>query len=359
MNAENILIFRIGHLGDTVIALPALWEIRRNFPSSKVTLLTNIDVRNPGYISPADVLPAEGLIDEFIAYPTNLGRIERSLAFSRLWRGLRREKFDLAIYLMPRIRSSRQIDRDINFFRSAGISRTIGTDYIREHALPMEIPRPTPTVDRESDFLLDLLEREGLNIDRAALSSDLLITEQERAKAAGFLENASVETTNSLIAVAPGSKWPSKIWAEDRFKSVIDRLIENSDLVPVAFGAEEDRAAGGRLIAAWGKGVNAAGELAVRESAALLSRCSLYVGNDTGTMHLAAVVGTPCVAIFAAIDWKNRWMPFGEKNVIFRKSVECEGCLTPNCPNNNLCLDLVSEDEVYRACSEILGRSDD
>ena len=118
------------------------------------------------------------------------------------------------------------------------------------------------------------------------------------------------------------------------------------------FGGAEDREKGDRLIARCKNGVNAAGSLSVRESAALLQDCTLYLGNDTGTMHLAAAVGTPCVAIFAAIDWVGKWTPFGDNNRVFRKSVECEGCHTPTCFNNHKCLDLVTVDEVYAACAD-------
>ncbi|MGE3465976.1 MAG: glycosyltransferase family 9 protein, partial [Pyrinomonadaceae bacterium] len=107
----------------------------------------------------------------------------------------------------------------------------------------------------------------------------------------------------------------------------------------------------------WGVGANAAGRTTVRQSAALLEHCRLYLGNDTGTMHLAASVGTPCVAIFAAIDWPGRWLPFGNRNVCFRRRVECEGCHTADCFNARKCLDLISAAEVYEACSGILEMS--
>jgi ADP-heptose:LPS heptosyltransferase len=82
----------------------------------------------------------------------------------------------------------------------------------------------------------------------------------------------------------------------------------------------------------------------------------LYLGNDTGTMHLAASVGTPCVAIFSALDLIGRWHPFGTENEVFRRSVECEGCFSPTCFNKNKCLDLISAGEVYEACVRILDR---
>ena len=88
----------------------------------------------------------------------------------------------------------------------------------------------------------------------------------------------------------------------------------------------------------------------MRVAAAALGRCALYLGNDTGTMHLAAAVGTPCVAIFAAIDQANRWKPFGVHNALFRTRVECEVCLSPECFNDNICLRQINAEDVFEAC---------
>ncbi|HTK37882.1 MAG TPA: glycosyltransferase family 9 protein, partial [Pyrinomonadaceae bacterium] len=88
--------------------------------------------------------------------------------------------------------------------------------------------------------------------------------------------------------------------------------------------------------------------------AALLHKCTLYLGNDTGTMHLASAVGVPCVAIFSAADRAGQWEPFGNNNYVLRKRVECEGCGLDICCFQNMCLDLISADEVYAACVGVL-----
>ena len=357
MRNENLLIFRIGHLGDTVVALPALWALRDAFPNSKLTLLTNLDVRNPHFISPRDVLPEKGLVDEWLTYPTNHGVVASAAGFIKLSLELRIRKFSAVIYLMPRIRTSAQINRDVRFFEFSGIRKIFGTEYLLQNNLDAEIPKPTPSVETESDFLLHLLENEGLIEKDTVRKTDLLLTDEEISMARErFKEAATIGLTDrKLIAVAPGSKWDSKIWSEGRYAEVMARLIREFGCYPIIFGGSEDREKGERLVAGWKTGLNAAGILNIRESAALLRDCRFYLGNDTGTMHLAAAVGTPCVAVFAAIDWKGRWSPFGDKNYIFRKSVECEGCLTADCFNKHKCLDLIEIDEVHEACARILA----
>lgn len=325
-----------------------------------MTLLTNADAQNPHYISPRDVLPKAGLIDDCIEYPSELGFVTRTAALFKLSLKLRKRNFDAVIYLMPRLRSAAQIDRDINFFSASGLKKVIGAEFLRQNLLPDEIPKPIPAIERESDFLLRFLSHEGLSQDRFEPRADLLLTDEETASARKVFQNQnSIDIQGKkLVAIAPGSKWPSKIWGEENYATVGRRLIVNDNCYPIIVGGSEDKEKGDRLLALWKTGCNMAGLLNVRQSAALLKDCDLYLGNDTGTMHLAGAVGTPCVAIFAAIDWKDRWYPFGDRNIIFRKSVECEGCLTPNCFNQHKCLKLVTVDEVYKACSKTIAREE-
>jgi len=358
LDLKRILVFRTGHLGDTLVAVPAFHALRRTFPSAEIVYLSNADQRNPQYVSARDVLPADGLFDDWISYP-NAGDL-KSLA--RLAMKIRRTKFDAVIYLMTRYRTARQIDRDKLFFRFAGIRTVIGAAFIKENNLPLEIPRPVPRVEKEGDFLMRMLRESGVVDPQLPFDSSLALTEDERNASRRWMqskETADIDVPR--IAVGPGSKWESKIWAEERYRSVVGRLIENYDVMPVIFGGPEDKEKGNRLIDQWGRGANAAGELDVRGAAAAIEECDLYLGNDTGTMHLAAAVGTPCIAIFSAIDWVGRFEPFGDHNVVFRRSVECEGCHSPVCLNvnhRNKCLDLIEADDVFDACVDVLERQD-
>ena len=355
MDPKNILIFRIGHLGDTVVALPALWSLRERFSTSRITLLTNIDLRNRHYISPASVLPQNGLIDEFIAYPTNLRSAFKAAALLKLMGELRSRQFDIAVYLMPRQRTSLQVTRDRFFFRLCGLRELIGSDFLLRNRLEVPCPKPLTSTMREARFLLEMLK--DLGIEPGLENTDLLLTPAEIASADRWIrESTAVAGSSKLIAIAPGAKWESKRWAEENYAEIVSMLLQDHDVFPVVFGGKEDREAGDRMLGRWRRGANAAGILTVRESAALLRECVFYLGNDTGTMHLASAVGTPCVAIFAGVDWKGRWDPFGERNRLFRASYQCEGCDLGRCINQHRCLELIDKDEVYREClSQING----
>lgn len=355
MHFTKLLIFRIGHLGDTVVALPALWTLRQALPSSNLVLLTNINSKNPHYISARNVLPEKGLIDGYIEYPSETTWIDRSLSIIRLAAAIRRHRFDAVVYLMPRIRSNDHISRDKLFFAASGIQKLLGINFLQENRLDLSAEHPA-SIDSESDFLLNLIRSEGFNVG-VQHKTDLLISPAESYSAQQTFKKVTKGMPHGakLVAIAPGSKWPSKIWGENNYAEVVKRLIETDNCYPVILGGKEDEAIGNRLLSVWQSGANLAGLLSVRESAAILMQCDLYLGNDTGTMHLAGAVGTPCVAIFAAIDVAGRWNPFGNENIIFRKFVECEKCMTPDCFNNNLCLKLVTVEEVYKACSSRLA----
>jgi ADP-heptose:LPS heptosyltransferase len=354
LDFKRILIFRIGHLGDTIVALPSLWAVRNAFPEAEITLLSNADVKNPHYISARSVLPESGLIDRWESYPTNLAVYAAPFHWARLLLRLRKRKYDALFYLMPRSRSLEQIERDRKFFRLAGIANVIGADYLRSNTLGTRVPNPTPRIERESEFLLNLLSSEGIT-NSSTHDTSLLLTSDEVDTAQVWIR-AHDYRSDRLIGIAPGSKWESKIWPEDRFIAVVTQLIGKFGVFPVVLGGTEDRERGDRMIRAWGKGANAAGHLSVRQSAALLTSCDLYLGNDTGTMHLAAAVGTPCVASFAAIDWVGKWEPFGTGHTVFRRAVECEGCHSPVCFYNNKCLDLIKPQDVLAACENVLDR---
>ena len=354
---KKILVYRIGHLGDTLVALPAFWEIRNAFPNAEITLLTNSDAKNPQFVMAQEILPQTGLFDNLLTYPSQAGKISSAVNYTKLFWNLKKEKFDCLYYLTTRNRTQNQIRRDLKFFRSAGIKKIFGTEYLAENFLDFEQPKPLPEVEAEYMFLLKSLPREIFKND-GKIIHDLLLTGDETEFAKDWLKKNCGHgyEQKDLIAVAPGSKWESKIWSEEKFIEVIRQMNSRKKIFPVIFGGREDREKGNRILKALNTGANAAGDLNIRQAAAALSKCRMYLGNDTGTMHLAATVGVPCVGIFAAIDFPGRWKPFGDKNRIFRFRVECEGCHTPDCFNNHKCLESVTVEEVLRTSLELLDK---
>lgn len=358
---NKILIYRIGHLGDTLVSLPAFWAIRKCFPKSHITLLTNANPNNPNYVMARNILPETELFDDWLTYPTDLTKLYTIANISRLFLDLRLRNFDALFYLTTRNRTVKQIKRDVLFFRLSGIKNILGTKHLLKNLLNTEVSRPLPFIESERDFLLNCLKSENLPVENAdELKPDLRLTEKEIYKTEKWLEEncGKYYSSDKLLAVAPSGKWESKIWSENSFAEVVIDLIERKDVFPIVFGGFEDKEKGNRLLGQWKRGVNAAGVLNIRQAAAALSKCRMYLGNDTGTMHLAGSVGTPCVAIFSAIDWAGRWIPFGENHRILRETVPCEGCLASVCKFQHECLKAIKTDKVIEVCLDLWNSLD-
>ncbi|MGB7924614.1 MAG: glycosyltransferase family 9 protein [Pyrinomonadaceae bacterium] len=355
---RRILVHRIGHLGDTIITLPAFWAIRAHFPQAHIALLSNA-FEGSNRVVAKSVLPATGLFDQWLTYLTGDDRTPTRGFFKLLLR-LRRERFDTLVYLAPCQRTPRQVRRDLLFFRAAGIRRFIGHQGFAPYPPRVE-GQPLPLLEREADHLLGRLERSGIPVpppDERRI--DLKLTHDEIAQARSWLESACGEAYRSrrLVGFCPGSKWLSKIWPEERFAEVGRSLVKEEGLFPVVFGGADDRERGERLIAYWRSGANAAGSLNVREGAAALGYCRLYVGNDTGTMHMAAAVGTPCVVTLSAQDWPGRWYPYGEGHIVLRRAVSSEGCMLSVCNRELQCLTEITAEDVLGACRSVLERAE-
>ncbi len=353
-NIRRILVYRIGSIGDTIIALPAVRAIRQRYPRAQMAFLGNAHEKN--YVLAQSVLPSEGLFDEWLTYPTSQGRTRPSKAMLRLFFQLRRGKFDTLVYLAPRGRRALSVWRDMCFFYGTGIRHFIGHQGI--DYLPVRVAgEAQPTIEHEADHLLHRLELSGIPVPTAGQGDmDLGISAEESEFTRAWLLEHCGEglAKNRLIGIGPGSNWQSKMWPEENYAELGSRLIKKLDLFPLLLGGTEDIARNDRLIASWERGANAAGHLSVRQASAALSECRFYVGNDTGTMHLAAAVGTPCVVAFSAQDWPGRWYPYGQQHTVLRRAVACAGCQLRDCDQDLLCLKLIEVNEVYDACRRLI-----
>jgi asparagine synthase (glutamine-hydrolysing) len=355
---RHILIFRIGQLGDTIISLPAMQAVRRRYPDARFTLLCD---RHPGksYVLASDLLGRGGLFDEILSYP-----VRDELAMSQPWSiapvlaAIRSRKCDTLAYLAPSGRSPAQINRDRRFFVLAGVKHFIG---MKDFAiLPEKVSgKPLPQVPSEADLLLDRLRADGIPVPAPGQAcADLRLGLAERVEVADWLGQLCSDKGRAWIGVAPGSKMPAKRWPEERFRDVVAQLAEEFEVWPVVFGGSEDAAMGRRLLSAWRCGYNAAGELSLRGSAAALRHCVFLLTNDTGTMHLAAAVDVPCVAVFSARAAPGLWCPQGRGHQVFRAQIDCEGCGLLECiERKNECLQRITVEQVLAGCRSVLKAS--
>jgi heptosyltransferase-3 len=352
---EKVLVFRFGFLGDHLVALPAYWSIREAFPRARLTLMSEYP-QHSTHVDPSRILPPNGLFDEYKFFPARL-KLTQPLEVTRLGVSLARARYQRVVYLAPRLRwQAWRAWRDLAFFGLCGYLKVLGASGSQSVAryLDPRYPRPLPEVRTETEDLLMRLEASG--VTRTSKTNGLLgLTEAERKAAADWLVAQQQDPRHraNLIAVGPGSKWESKLFPEEMFVELGKYMIKEMGLTPVVFGGPEDRAIGSRLVAAWGAGHVAAGALNLRTAAAAMEGMFGYLGNDTGTMHLAAAVGLRCIGLFAGVDLPGRWTPIGSGHHCLRSRPPCEGCRLPVCPFNNKCLRDISDTEVHGALRAI------
>jgi ADP-heptose:LPS heptosyltransferase len=165
-----------------------------------------------------------------------------------------------------------------------------------------------------------------------------------------------------MIAVSVGTKVQAKDWGRENWRTLLSKLAaSHAGQSLLLTGAPEESeasefAADGWRAAGGGPVVNLCGKLSPRESAAALSGAKIFVGHDSGPMHLAAAVQVPCVAIFAARNVPRVWFPFGERHRVVYHQVDCMGCGLETCiVEKKKCILSITVDEVMAAVGAMMG----
>jgi ADP-heptose:LPS heptosyltransferase len=346
---DRVLVYRLGSLGDTVVALPALHLIARAFPDAERRMLTTFPVHAKA-ASAAAVLEHTGLIHGYFRYPRGT-RSPRDLL--GLWWQLLRWRPDALVYLGG-TRGVAAARRDAAFFRLCGIFRHVGVSDTPDTQFPR----------RAAD---GLLEQEAARLARnlAALgdarlddpaSWSLHLTEAEHRRAAEALAPAA---GRPLIAASLGTKQQANDWGRDHWRALLSRLAA---LFPghalVLCGAAEEAEASAFAAAGWqaGRVVNLCGALTPRESAAVLARSEIFLGHDSGPMHLAAAMQVPCVAVFSARNLPRVWFPYGSRHRVIYHQVACAGCGLETCiVQRKTCILSIDVDEVLAAAADAMA----
>jgi ADP-heptose:LPS heptosyltransferase len=341
----RVLIYRLGSLGDMVVALPSLHLVARAFPNAERRMLTNVPVHAKAPAA-ASVLDGSGLVHGYLSYAVGTRDV---FALLRLWWTIRRWRPEVVVYLAA-ARGVAVARRDARFFRLCGVRRLVG--------VPLTEAMQSGTVDGEVEPEAARLGRCVAELGDAALeergSWELRLSEEERSAARLAIGGDALRL--QPIAAGVGTKVQAKDWGEENWRALLGRLamerpgrallmVGAADEFDAAeFAAQDWRANGG------GPVVNLCGRLTPRESAAALAEASLFVGHDSGPMHLAAAMGTRCVAVFAARNLPRQWFPYGAGHRVVYHRVSCAGCGLEVCVvEGKRCLLSVTVEEVLAA----------
>jgi heptosyltransferase-3 len=358
---RRVLVYRLGSLGDMLVALPALHLVARAFPAAERRMLTNVPVSSKAPAAAA-ILEGSGLVQGYMRYAVGTRSVRELLG---VWWQIARWRPQVLVYLAAP-RGVKAAQRDEAFFRLCGVRRIVGVPLTegmqrnyygaatggKDHAmgdghLEPEAARLARCIGQLA-AVGDIADPGRLN-DPASWDLHLSAEERERAALAIGAEALAVES----IAVSVGTKVQAKDWGRDNWRALLGKMAtEFPGRALLLLGAAEESEASEFAGEAWranggGAVVNLCGALTPRESAAAITRARMFVGHDSGPMHLAAAVGTPVVAIFAARNIPRQWFPFGKQHQVVYHRVECWGCGLETCiEQQKKCLMSITVDEV-------------
>ncbi len=317
----RILIRSSNWLGDAVMSVPAIRAIKDGRPDMHVTILS------PEKIAPMWKLISE--VDEILSLPN------KSL-FSAARLIARQAKFEVAILFPNSLRVALEAWR---------IPRKVG---YRGHArgwllnqIVREPRRPGPPEHHATRFLR-IADDCGADVDLSQ-------------PAHALLPPTFNIKDRKFLGLCPGAEYgPAKRWLPERFAEAAAAISAQSKANWILFGTEKDRAVGDTISAALGeKCVNRIGQTTLDELIEEVRGCRALLTNDTGTMHLAALLGVPVVAIFGSTE-PVLTGPLGNRHIILRHHVECSPCFLRECPIDFRCMKEVTTQEVVNAVMSIL-----
>ncbi len=339
---KRVLIYRLGSLGDTVVALPALHLVERAFPHARRLMLTNIPVHAKAPAASA-VLEGSGLVHGYLSYPVGTRSLRK---LSALWWRIRRFRPHVLIYLMP-ARGRGSLNRDTWFFRLCGSPQIIGLP-AGDRAEPALDPN-TRVWEHEASRLLRCLRSLGDADLHDPAAWDLRLTPEENRTATDVL---ACFAGQPFIACGPGTKMQAKDWGQQNWRALLARLaVELPGRGLVLVGAKEDAPVSDYASAQWtGPVANLCGLLTPRETAAVLRRSELFLGPDSGPMHLAAAYGVPCAIVYASRSRRGHWFPVGNGHQVVYHTLPCSLCNLEICiENKRECITSISIAEMTSA----------
>ena len=334
---RTILAVRLYGIGNMILATPALQALRNGYPDATITVL----VSDRGA---REVVSGSSVVDEVI-YFDNVPAIDTGLL-----KKLRSLHFDLMLVFYP----MGVVDLPL-VTATAGIRRRFGfRDAVRgnlyTHPFDIDYRRG------EGRSNLDLACRAG---GRPGGGPFFFIGAADRERVDRFFADNRIRPGEIVISMHPGSQ-EMKRWPKHHFAAIGDRLARDYRARVVLLGGPDEEALCrdiSKLMRA--RPIVAAESLALKETAEVIRRSALFIGNDSGLMHIASAVSTPLIGLFGPTDTvKNR--PWGDpkKTIIIKGRMNCAPCYRngqmPCIHGKNLCMAGISVEEVYARSQSLL-----
>ena len=330
----RVLIVLPGAIGDVVRALPLLGRLRQGWPEARIGWV----VEPPS----APLLSPHPWLDEALVFR----RRDGLRAIPSFVRRLRAAGWDTTLDLGRGLKSAL-------LARASGAPRRLG--FARADA-------------REGSWLLATRRVPPQGIARPKLEQFLAFGDLlglPPAPVAFGLEPAADEVTRAdallaglrrpVVAACVGSSCPARLWFPERTASVLNALADARRGSAVLLGTGADAAFGAAVArASRGPVRDLIGRTSLRQLLALLARCALAFGPDSGALHLAAAVGTPVVSLWGATS-PQRSAPYGSQRLVVAGASSCAPCFLRECPIGRVCMEAITADAVLEKAREVLA----
>jgi len=339
-NIKRLLIRSTNWIGDAIMTTPVIRTIRECFPRAQISILAKPWV--------APVFESSTHVDTVLIYD-GAGRHKGIWGRVRLARDLRQYHFEAAILLQNAFEAAL-----ITFL--AGIPcrigyNTDGRSLLLTHPVAC---KPEYKKDHQTRYYLNILRDVGLKEG----SQDLFLNlgSKQRARAQDILFEYGVSKQERIIGLNPSATYgPAKQWPLERYAGLADKIQDFADCRVLIFGGPEDILLGRRISQTMKHApVDLSGKTELSEAMALIERCSLFVTNDSGLMHVAAALKVPLIAIFGSTNATTTG-PLSSKSRVVQVPMVCSPCLKPECPEGHLrCMDQIDVDMVFDVAKEML-----
>ncbi|MBD3349125.1 MAG: lipopolysaccharide heptosyltransferase II [Candidatus Eisenbacteria bacterium] len=336
-SVESILVLRLYFVGDVLLATPVLASLRAAFPSARIDVMIKRRA--------SDVLAENPDVDDVIVYD-GVASYHSPFWLGRLATRLRRAHYDLVVDLTGDHRSSL-------LMAAAGPGFRVGVNHA---GLGFLLDRRIPYM-AEGHIVDHLLKSvESLGVIPEVRTPVLRLRQDELAESASLIAAAGIDPARPFVALSPGANWVYRRWPADRFGALASRVREEMGVPSVVLGSRADiEIAHSAAAASGGAGVSIAGDTSIRTLAGVASQAAVFVGNDSGPLHIAASLGTPVVGLFGP-NTPDRYAPRGAESRVIWRRPSCSPCSQKRCRRpGEPCMLEITVDEVLDAVRSLLG----
>jgi heptosyltransferase I len=344
----NILIVKMSAIGDVTHTLPALTALRRHYPRAHIAWLIEETA--------VEAVRAHRALDRLLIWrrASSVKRFndgDRLAVFHeilRLANELRDTRYDLLIDFHALLKSSLWVllaraDRKVGFGR--GMEHSEGSYFFLNERIPA-VSMEVHALDR------GLILLNALGIPTPEVVYHFPILSENEAQAHSLLGAEGEGQNDPLVAIHPMTLWPTKLWENERFGQVADRLIHQGFRVAFTGGPEDCSVIDEICRSMVNPVIRLDGRTSLKTLAALYRLACAVVTTDTGPMHIAASVGTPVVALFGpTAPWRTG--PYGNDHTVLRAGLDCSPCFRRLCMTTKYeqiaCMRRITVDQVVEA----------